>query len=335
MSARSIRLRAALVAAVTLGTAGCVSEATGVTVVPRPMPPLFGASQMKVVKTLQPRSQKLSLAVLSFVDQTGKAEEAEVLIANMLSAELKETGRFELYDRQQLAEAAAPGPGPTDAVRKVAASYDKVAGKVDGILIGYITSMRFDAIPPPGAAPAPAKGAKKEPAPPPIAALPIAALPDITSTEGELSLEFRIVNTLAQGNSGVAQVKEIVTLAEGAKVRFHLDPKSRPGIVLDRDDVVRIATAIKDKLPTFPGRTISVTDVKGDFLTLNIGEQDGVRRGLSGYVVEKNAHTEVYRYLAELVVVNVFPGACTAVVLRDASFDPGANLRLGATVMLK
>ncbi|MEO7328653.1 MAG: hypothetical protein ABI193_08760, partial [Minicystis sp.] len=284
-----------------------------------------------VVKTLQPRSQKLSLAVLSFVDQTGKAEEAEVLIANMLAAELKETGRFELYDRQQLAEVAT-APGPSDATRKIAASYDKVAGKVDGILVGYITSMRFDTIPPSAPPPAPGKGAKKEPAAPP---LPIAALPDIAPTEGELSLEFRIVNTLAQGNSGVAQVKEIITLAEGAKVRFHLDPQSRPGIVLDHEGVARIAAAIKDKLPTFPGKAISVTDVKGDFLTLNIGEQDGVRRGLSGYVVEKNPHTEVYRYLAELVVVNVFPGACTAVVLRDASFDPGANVRLGATVMLK
>lgn len=334
MSTISMRLRAALLALVALGAAGCVPEATGVTVLPRPLPPLFGAAQMKVVKTLQPRSQKMSIAVLSFVDQTGKAEEAEVLMGNMLSGELKDTGRFELYDRQQLGEAAAPGPAPTDAAKRVAAAYDKVAGKVDGILVGYITSMRFDAVPPPAPPPAPAKGAKKEP-PPPAPPPPIAALPDIAPTEGELSLEFRIVNTLAQGNSGVAQVKEIVALAEGAKVRFHLDPKSRPGIVLDRDDVARIAATIKDKLPTFPGRAISVTDLKGDFLTLNIGEQDGVRRGLSGYVVEKNAHTEVYRYLAELVVVNVFPGACTAVLLRDASFDPGANVRLGATVMLK
>ena len=144
-------------------------------------------------------------------------------------------------------------------------------------------------------------------------------------TEGELSLEFRLVNTLAQGNSGVAQVKELVALAEGAKVRFHLDPKSRPGIVLERADIERMAAAIKDKFPTFAEKKPVVSEVKGDFLTLNVGEQDGVRRGFSGYVVEKNEHTEVYRYLAELVVVNVFPAASTAVLIRRHGLRPGSK----------
>jgi hypothetical protein len=133
----------------------------------------------------------------------------------------------------------------------------------------------------------------------------------------------------------VAQVKEIIALAEGAKVRFRLDPKSRPGIVLDRADMARIAASIQAKFPSFGERSIVVSDVKGDFLTLNVGEQDGVRRGFSGYVVEKNPHTDVYRYLAELVVVNVFPAACTAVLVSDPSVNTGANVRLGSVVMLK
>ena len=151
MSPRTPTARSAapLLLGLAFAASACLPEATGVTVVPRPLPPLFGAAQMKVVKTLQPRSRKFKIAVLTFVDQTGKAEEAEGLIANMLSAEIKETGRFELYDRQQLAEAVAAVPGATDAAKKAAVQYDRVSGKVDGILIGYITSMRFDAVPPP------------------------------------------------------------------------------------------------------------------------------------------------------------------------------------------
>ncbi|MFO0762910.1 MAG: hypothetical protein U0359_41120 [Byssovorax sp.] len=327
MSARSSAKQALFAASILLG--GCLPEASRVTVVPRPLPPLFGASQMKVVKTLQPRSQKFGLAVLSFVDQTGKAEEAEVLIGNLLAAELKETGRFELFDRQRLVDVTPPGAGPAESARRVAAHYAELAGKVDGILLGYVTSMRFDTAPPP--APISPKGAKKEPAPAP----PIAALPDATPTDGELTLELRVVDTLAQNNTGVAQVKEIVVLAQGAKVRFHLDPKSRPGIVLDHDDVAKIAADIRDKIPSFGDTTLSVTDVKGDFLTLSLGEQAGVRRGMSGYVVEKNPHTQVIRYLGELVIVNTFPGASTAVLLRDQGFDPTPNVRLGATVILK
>src|SRR5258708_4623404 len=61
-------------------------------------------------------------------------------------------------------------------------------------------------------------------------------------------------------------------------------------------------------------------------VSLNVGESSGVKQGFTGYVVEKDEKTGVYRYLAEFVIINVFPEAATAVVMPGPEPDSLSNI---------
>jgi hypothetical protein len=63
-----------------------------------------------------------------------------------------------------------------------------------------------------------------------------------------------------------------------------------------------------------------------------------VKQGFTGYVIEKDENTKVYRYLAEFVLINVFPSAATALVVsedRDSLPNILANIKVGSEAVIK
>jgi hypothetical protein len=65
--------------------------------------------------------------------------------------------------------------------------------------------------------------------------------------------------------------------------------------------------------------------LQDNMVSLNVGDQDGVKQGFTGYVVQKDEKTGVYRYLAEFVIINVFPSAATALVLLPPEAHDGTT----------
>jgi hypothetical protein len=335
----------------------CTHNAQPVRVSMQPLPPLSG--RLRIATTIVPRSQKFKVAVLTFLDQTGRAKLVVDPIADVLTTELFEVKRFELYDRQDLVEQThvqshvqqGSGTGTQQQIGtsiltedKTKTQYAAVTGgsKVDGILLGYITSYKINEAPPPpepvvekprrgGRADAKAALAALAPTPPPA-----------ESGSGEFDCDFRIVNTVPVAATDAAPggglgLKELVVFSDSAKVRFRMKGDN---IELERSDVGKIAEAIKKKFPDFTKQTIKITSLQDRTISLNVGEQDGVKQGFTGYVVEKDDKTGVYRYLAEFVIINVFPSAATAVVVPpsgDASQLPDvlANIRVGSEAVIK
>jgi hypothetical protein len=383
-----------LVRAALLGVAlsGCShSAATPVRVGMQPMPPLSG--RLKIATTIVPRSQRFKVAVLTFIDQTGRAQLVVDPIADMLTTELFGVRRFELYDRKDLVEqtharasmesqqanqlaatqlAASQQAGnnqfaasqlamtqmAADAEARARAAADAktntqfqgVAPMVDGVLLGYVTSFKLNetdvpaaVAPEPAAQPPSRRGARGVAAPPP-APPPVAPVPtSVTDGTGEFDCDFRIVNALATG------LKELVVFSDSSKVRFRMKGGS---IELDRSDVTRIASEVKKKFPDFTRQTIKITSLQDNMVSLNVGDQDGVKQGFTGYVVQKDEKTGVYRYLAEFVIINVFPSASTAIVLspheanesgapespdkdRALLADILANIKVGSEAVIK
>jgi hypothetical protein len=274
----------------------------------------------------------------------------------MLTTELFMVKRFELYDRQDLVEQtharsfgvnqeAKVTNGTADL--KTSQQYAKVsAGKVDGILLGYITSFKTneateEAPPPPVAAVDPKKkGVKEEP---PRVVAPVASRSREADGTGEFSLDFRIVNTLAADRAAeraerkIEGLKELVVFGDSAKVRFRMKGGN---IELDRGDVAKIAAAIKEKFPEFSERKINITSLQDSMVSLSVGEKDGVKQGFTGYVVRHDEKTGVNRYLAEFVIINVFKEAATAVVVPESNEPDSlsnmlANISVGSEAVIK
>jgi hypothetical protein len=348
----------------------------------QPLPPLSG--RLRIATTIVPRSQKFKVAVLSFIDQTGRAQLVVDPIADMLTTELFAVKRFELYDRKdlieqtharELSENLNPAPvmnnTPDDkwteleiqrtrnreAVdRKTLIQYQNVGrGKVDGVLLGYITSFKISESDGPqtetrrataaGPASSDRSRPKKDAAKTDASPTPPTTSGALTEGSGSFDIDYRIFNTLAgpagnagdvaTPNQGLLGMSELVVFGDSAKVRFHM---TGGNIELDRQDVSRIADEIKKKFPEFSKQPIKVTSLQDRVISLNVGEQDGVKQGFTGYVIEKDDNTKVYRYLAEFVIINVFPAAATAVVVSESPetlADNLANIKVGSEAVIK
>jgi hypothetical protein len=344
---------------------GCAHNAQPVRVSMQGLPPLSG--KIKIATTIVPRSQKFKVAVLTFIDQTGRAPLVVDPIADMLTTELFGVSRFELYDRQDLVEETHArtlvGQNQTatltqqgSAEHKTSQQYDKVSrGKVDGILLGYITSFKMNETEEkPATVGAPDPGRKKTTKNDPRVAAAVVTPPTsgqsatVQDGTGEFECDFRIVNTLAGRNDRAAGqadadvkvegLKELVVFSDKATVKFRMKGGN---IEITRDDVKNIANEIKKKFPDFAAKKkINITGLQERTLSLNVGRTDGVQQGFTGYVVEKDEVTHVYRYLAEFVIINVFEDAATAVVLADSPEPDSlsnilANIKVGSEAVIK
>jgi curli biogenesis system outer membrane secretion channel CsgG len=329
-----------------LSSLGCVESGIPGTARMIQMPPT-SQSLLEVTARITPRSQKFKVAVLTFVDQTGKGNLVVDPIADMLTTELFAGGRFELYDRgdlvQEVAESASATEVTTDGEdkdsvkktvikttsstrqNKTALQKKKVQTMVDGILLGYITSFEINE---PAAAPEPAKGKKGKKGKSEVA--PVNNGP-IT---GSLHCDFRIVNSwLTQQKVGQGQsLSELVVYSGSARIGFTTDAE-RTSVSLSREDIQAIAAQIKDKFTDFSRSKIGVTAIDGRVITLDVGKQDLVKQGFTGYIVQKDERTHVLKYLAEFTIINVFDTACTAYVVSADKFLQ--NLRLGSQAVIK
>jgi curli biogenesis system outer membrane secretion channel CsgG len=312
------------------GAAACSHNAQPVRVTMQSLPPLSG--KIKIETTIVPRSQKFKVAVLTFIDQTGRAQLVVDPIADMLTTELFMVKRFELYDRQDLVEQThAKSFGQNQEAKVTGGGSEKTSnqkqvsqGKVDGILLGYITSYKANDAPEdaPQADPK-KKGAKEDPK-------GASTRPRESDGSGEFSLDFRIVNTALSADTAsnrtdkkIDGLKELVVFGDSAKVKFRVKGGN---IELDRNDVAKIAAGIKEKFPEFTERKINITSLQEGMVSLNVGEQNGVKQGFTGYVVKHDDRSGVNRYLAEFVIINVFKDAATAVVVPDSNSNDESNL---------
>jgi hypothetical protein len=325
-----------------LSSLGCVESGIPGTARMIRMPP---ASQglLEVTPRFTPRSQKFKVAVLTFVDQTGKGGLVVDPIADMLTTELFAGGRFELYDRNDLVQEVAESASATEVVtdgddkdsvkktvikttsstrqNKTKAQKKEIQTKVDGILLGYVTSFEINE--PVAAAPAKGKKGKSEVAP--VNTGPIT---------GSLHCDFRIVNSwLTQQKVGQGQsLSELVVYSGSARIGFTTDAE-RTSVSLSREDIKAIAAQIKDKFTDFSRSKIGVTAIDGRVITLDVGKRDLVKQGFTGYIVQKDDRTHVLKYLAEFTVINVFDNACTAYVVSPDEYL--ANLRIGSQAVIK
>lgn len=332
---------AAILAIGGLGAIGCVESGIPGTARMIQLPPT-AQGLLEVTERITPRSQKFKVAVLTFVDQTGKGALVVDPIADMLTTELFAGGRFELYDRGDLVQEVSDSASATEVVtdgddkdsvkktvikttsstrqNKTALQKRKVQKMVDGILLGYITSFEINEAAAPAAATKGKKG-KTEIAP--------ANTGPIT---GSLHCDFRIVNSwLAQEKAGQG-LSELVVYSGSARIGFTTDAE-RTSVSLSREDIRAIAAQIKDKFTDFSKSTIGVTAIDGRVITLDVGKQDMVKQGFTGYIVQKDDRTHVLKYLAEFTIINVFDTACTAYVVSADKFLQ--NLRIGSQAVIK
>jgi hypothetical protein len=286
-------------------------------------PPLF--SNWRVAESFVPRSQKFKIAVLTFIDQTDKARLVVDGVADMLTTELFRVGRFELYDRQDLdqetmVETAVEekekeketktttkhlvATGLSAATRS---QYQNVQGTVDGILLGYITSINFE------------------------------------GTSGYFQCDLRIVNAML-ADEKVAKavgldlgISELVIYGTSGKVRFTTNA-DQTSVMLNRDDIEAIASKVKAEFKDFTQQTFKITGIDRYLITLGVGQNHGIKQGFTGYVITRDPKTGVYKYLAEFVVINVFPEASTAVLVaqtREAYESYSSNVHIGSEAVIK
>lgn len=118
------RTLALLLVGASLASAGCVQRLG--------TPPLLMPEMP--TGTIIPNSMKFRIAIFNFVDQTEMAGPLNEAIPDALSTMLFKSGRFDIMDRGQLREIAAPD------YQKYYASF-RTAHAVDAILDGSITSI--------------------------------------------------------------------------------------------------------------------------------------------------------------------------------------------------
>ncbi len=333
-------LALAFLLAASLGFSACVASGVPGIAEMAPLPPASQAL-FEVTERITPRSQKFKIAVLTFVDQTGKGVLVVDPIADMLTTELFSGGRFELYDRGDLIQETADSGQATEIVKgdgagdktvtttvvkgtstarsqKTARQKAKVQNMVDGILLGYITSYEIHE----PVFEEPKKGKRGK----------TAIEPQKTAITGELHCDFRIVNSWLTEKKIGEGLSELVVYSGSAPLGSTTDA-SRSSALLDRNDIKALAAPIKEKFTDFSSSNIRVTAIDGRTITLDVGRQDMVKQGFTGYIVQKDERTHVLRYLAEFAVINVFDTASTAYVISADKFLP--NLKIGSKAVIK
>jgi len=197
---------------------------------------------------------------------------------------------------------------------------EKVSMMVDGVLLGFITAYEIFE---PAAAPEDDKKRKGKGSSETKTSQAIA---------GKFQCDFRIVNSWLQKKKFAEGLSELVVYSGSATVRFKTDEK-RTSVILNRDDVRDISVKIKEKFTDFSKSNIRVTGIDKHYITLDVGKNDYVKQGFTGYIVEQDKRTGILKYLAEFTVINVFPTASTAFVVSGDRFLK--NIRINSKAVIK
>ncbi len=262
-----------------------------------PLPPIVELSS-----GIEPFSQLYRIGFLGFVDSTGgPGAPIAAALSDQFMPFLLPIRRFEWLDlhKPRLGEKHETGVLPLT-IRDsrntelfsgkqsdpVTAQYLANYKKVDGFLIGSITSHK------------------------------------LSGTQGTVEVELRLVNS-AYDHDNLEdpyrkQLQNIVVLSLFSRVRFRMNVKE--GLVtLQKEDVDKFARQIQQG---FVGKfdelsqdnKLQVTEVNNRTFTVNAGSREQLKPGLTGFVV-RVAGTNVYKYLAKFVVIEVSDTTATCVVI--------------------
>jgi curli biogenesis system outer membrane secretion channel CsgG len=290
----------------------------------RPVPPPAPQAPIKppLPGYITPKTQKMTLGVMPFLDQTKRSEVAQLELADILTTELFRTGRFELVDRQQYKEdvkrtsstTTRISPGGPDGQAKTTSTtstdtggwscsdsckaYDildinnyvkNVTGgsgqqpMIDALLLGYVTGV------------------------------------DARGSGGSIHVDFRLVSFANQKLTGrLGDTDNLILYAGSAELEFTGTLPGGPVEIRREGDkgVTGIARQIANVFPpALVPSTVSVLSqvdpLQGTF-ALSAGLKSNIRLGLEGYIVEKETQAGMLKYIAAFSVIAVFPD--TAVV---------------------
>ncbi len=285
--------------------------------------------------TIHPSSQYFALAVLNAIDISGRSQDIQKSVADMLYTELFAKKRFNLLDRGELVDVnpewfvwslkenlngqkntiklssihedtveqrsfVSGRPNFIDSTveylkmqgNTYEKMYDGLLGKVDGVLLMYITSR---------------KGSQRG---------------------GIIGMDYRIVNRIP---INIGNLKEVVLFAGKANVRYNCS--SRREIEINRDDIHDIAKKIVDVFPK-PQSVENSQIVKRDQrrIVINKGTDKGIIPGLFGYAAFREESVFIEEggkivnprhlaYLAKFVVTEVYEKTSTALLLYPPEID--------------
>jgi curli biogenesis system outer membrane secretion channel CsgG len=263
--------------------------------------------------TIVPISQFMRVAALNFIDQTGAARQLTETLADMLSTELHKTGRFEVYDRGQLRmfdfaqvvdQCQKTGKG---ACGSVETAREKVVVGESGSVREYDLRTKYTL----------------ESMNQILGSTDAVLICAITSISGgRVSFDYRLVNSHSF-TTMVSGVGSVSFEASGGAMR------------VARDDMVKIADAIKDALPTpMAGKLGKVTVQDGTVLTISLGRKDRILAGMNVFVVapgrgQYQAADKLVdeMYLAQAYVVSVYDNTSQVVVFQGNDFRVGDDVR--------
>ncbi len=316
------------------------------------MPPLSKVDTKG--ERIDPRSQRYKIAVLTFVDQTGKASLVTDAAADILTTELFHTQRFDIFDRADLTldrpdfyefenwsamlaeeeaiyhkdktskKSRSKSKNNKKKKESKTRKYTRESGMVQKELDAFIpeskTRQQYRSV---------------------VNRVDGILLAYITAYEvdqkgnGYFEFDYRIVNGTVVAPWRY-ELRNLVVFSNHGKVRFTTD-KSKSVLTLDRRDVKDISEDIKIG---FTGRfgklnlndSIRVTSIEGRKLTINSGESDNMKRGFVGFIVLPTKF-RTYDYLARFVIVQVFDRASVGYVL-DGD-DTLLNIEVGSIARIK
>ncbi len=301
-------------------------------------PPLFRPKGKR--RTIRPGSQYFKLAIPNAVDMSGRAQDLQKSLADMLYTELFSTGRFNLLDRGELMDldpewltsslkesisnmtpqentSRKKGESESERIAETTKAFDStfkyldrrekimerlqsVMQKADGILLVYITSRVGKA-----------KG-------------------------GHFRLDYRIVSKRTQ-NKG-----EIVLFAGSKKVAYQSSTSYE--VEYDRKDIQDIAKNIVNIFP-HPNDVKNAYVIKRDqeSIVMDRGQDQQLIPGMMGYVVYSEDSIRVedigkahhYSYLGEFIISEVFDKTSTGILISPEQIDYEWDVEVGDEVIVK
>jgi hypothetical protein len=299
-----------------LGLGACASGFYGEARLLEFPPPLVPIQPARA--TIIPHSQDFSLAILNFVDQTGKAGQITEALPDALSTLYFASGRFSVYDRGQLRH---------DDFGQLLSRWQKhqkhepsqTLPAKDGGLVLDRTNQPFDL------------GALREDLQTILRRTDSIFLGAVTEIQDSmLSLDYRLINS--QSNT--------VLYAGDQKIRF---TRTGSQIEFNRDDLKRMVRLVINALPDPSALRIAQVLVQdGPILTINLGKKDKIVPGLNALllapgdqIIKTPTGSEIRNvmYLAEAYVVAVYDESCKLVVFHADEQTP--DYKVGDFVRFK
>jgi curli biogenesis system outer membrane secretion channel CsgG len=251
-------------------------------------------------RTIEPNSQFMKVAVLNFVDQTGRAPASVESLADMLATELHRSQRFEIFDRGQLRyydytqvlDECQKAKGKCASLEAAKAQDQSGRYAELGRLLSGSDAFLLCAI--------------------------------TSATDDRVTFDYRLVNS----NSFTVMIGGSATV-----------PTDIGGnrITIARDAVREVASTIRTALPAPSGSNLGKVLVQdGRVLTINLGKKDGIISGMTVFVMgpgriqlssSQKPNTIDETYLAQAYVVSVYDNTSQVVVYNGTDFRVGDAVR--------